>query len=270
MSPSRYSLLQRLRRWKLGRLLRRQRIPESVWRRVTHDVPVVAALPDAERHRLRELASLFLHPKVIVAEGGMLLDDYRRALIAAQACLLVLHLSLDYFDGWSEVIVYPEAFIVPSSYLDESGVLHQGSHALGGEAWGRGPVILSWADIEPARHRHNHPVNVVLHEFAHKLDMLNGAANGMPPLHASMHPQQWSEDFLHAYRKMLRQHKGGYRGRIDPYAVTNPAEFFAVVTEFFFERPAVLQRELPAVYAQLAEFYRQDPLHRDSATNFPS
>jgi len=161
------------------------------------------------------------------------------------------------------VLVYPDAFIVPSSQLDEAGVVHSGQHALGGEAWGRGPVILSWADIEPQRHQaHGHPTNVVLHEFAHKLDMLNGAANGMPPLHHTMQPGQWSGDFLQAYNKMLRQVEGGHRGRIDPYAVTSPAEFFAVVTEFFFERPVLLQRELPAVYSRLAEFYRQEPLQR--------
>jgi len=101
MSPSRHSLPQRLRRWYLGRLLRRRRIRESIWRRVVHDLPVVSALEDSELHHLRELASLFLYHKVIVAEGGLELDDYRRAVIAAQACLLILNLSLDYFDGWS-------------------------------------------------------------------------------------------------------------------------------------------------------------------------
>lgn len=254
-------LYERFRRCRLSRILLRKRIAEPVWMRVVEDVPVIARLTTKERHHLRELASLFLHQKVIVAEGGMELDDYRRALIASQACLLVLNLGLEYYSGWVEVIVYPGAFVVPQQRLDEAGVVHQSNSMLGGEAWGRGPVILSWENIRPQHSTaRDHGINVVLHEFAHKLDMLNGSANGMPPLHPSMHPAQWTEDFSHAYQRMLRQVEHGHHGRIDPYAVESPAEFFAVVTEFFFERPVVLKQELPAVYGQLAEFYQQQPL----------
>ncbi|MGM0594690.1 MAG: zinc-dependent peptidase [Pseudomonadota bacterium] len=254
-------LFRAFQRWRRARQLRRCRIGESVWAQVVRTVPVVAALPAADRHRLRELASLFLYHKQIVGAGGLVLSETMRAQIAAQACLLVLNLGLEFFDGWSEVIVYPDAFLVPSSEVDESGVVHEGTHALGGEAWSHGPVLLAWSDIDPGHSPHHHPANVVLHEFAHKLDMLNGAANGMPPLHRSMHPQRWSKDFLHAYQKMLHEVEAGRHERIDPYAVTSPAEFFAVVTEFFFEHPALLQRELPAVYNHLVQFYRQQPRH---------
>lgn len=254
------SLLQRFRRWLTARRLRRCRISEEVWAKLVQGTPVLGALSRSEQHRLRELASLFLHQKRVVGAGDFSVDEPMRAAVAAQACLLILNLSLDYFDGWSEVIVYPDAFYVPSTQPDEAGVVHSGERLLGGEAWGRGPVLLSWADI--ASHHRNHPTNVILHEFAHKLDLLNGTANGMPPLHRDMEPGRWSEEFLQAYNAMLHQVQGGHRGRIDPYAVESPAEFFAVVTEFFFERPALLQRELPAVYRQLAAFYRQDPLKR--------
>jgi Mlc titration factor MtfA (ptsG expression regulator) len=255
-------LFKKCRRWRLGRELFRNRIAEHIWQRVIEDVPVIDRLPAEDKHRLRQLSSRFLAHKVLVGEGGMALDDYKRALIASQACLLILNLGLEYYNGWIEIIVYPAAFIVAHQQSDEAGVVHSRNQGLEGEAWGRGPVILSWNDIKPRRGTHRgHGVNVVLHEFAHKLDMLNGSANGMPPLHPSMHPQQWSHDFTAAYERMLHQVKTGHYARIDPYAVESPAEFFAVVTEFFFERPSLLQQELPDVYMRLLEFYRQDPLH---------
>lgn len=233
---------------------------------VVRDVPVIFSLSKPEQHRLRRLTSLFLYKKVIVGAGGLELDDYMRVVIASQACLLILNLSLEYFDGWSEIIVYPGAFLVRSTPRDAAGVVHQEINALGGEAWSRGPVILSWEDVRPPHHtHHNHGVNVVLHEFAHKLDLLNGVANGMPPLHQQMKRESWTEDFTRAYEKLLNHMSGGHRGRIDPYAVESPAEFFAVVTEFFFERPRILKQELPAVYSQLAQFYQQNPLNRVTA-----
>ena len=252
--------IKRLQRWRLARLLRRERIAEPLWRRVVTDVPLLARLSPQEMHRLRVLSTLFLHRKVIVGAGELEPDAYMRAVIAAQACVLILQLGLEYYSGWREVIVYPDAFVVHHPQQDEAGVVHQLHQANSGEAWGRGPVVLSWEDIRPQRVASTlHGVNVVLHEFAHKLDLLNGSANGMPPLHRSMHPQQWSEDFTAAYHRMLGHLQHGHRGHIDPYAVESPAEFFAVVTEFFFEQPAVLQQELPEVYQRLIEFYRQQP-----------
>ncbi|MCW8839709.1 MAG: zinc-dependent peptidase [Gammaproteobacteria bacterium] len=254
-------LTEWLQRWWRARVLLKKRIAEPVWRRVVADVPVIARLSSADQHRLRKLSSFFLHQKVIVGAAGMELDEYMRAVIAAQASLLVLNLGLEYYAGWVEIIVYPDAFIVSHGQQDDAGVMHHSRRALSGEAWGRGPVILSWEDIRPKPYAaHGHGLNVVLHEFAHKLDLLDGSANGMPPLHSSMPPQQWSDDFTRAYHRMLSHLDHGHRSRIDPYAIESPAEFFAVVSEFFFEKPELLQEELPAVYAELVAFYRQDPL----------
>ncbi|MCW8827263.1 MAG: zinc-dependent peptidase, partial [Gammaproteobacteria bacterium] len=125
--------------------------------------------------------------------------------------------------------------------------------------WGRGPVILSWADIEPARG--DNGSNVVLHEFAHKLDFLDGAANGIPPLHPGNSQQEWARDFTHAYED-LSEHSFHHSGGIDRYATTNPAEFFAVMTEIFFEDPRLLQTQYPKIYDELRRFYRQDPIKR--------
>lgn len=254
--------LERLRRWWTQRALRRHRIPLPLWQRLLADSPLLARLDKSEQHRLRELASLFLQRKVIVGADGFEPDALARALIAAQASLLILNLGLDWFNGWSEIIVYPDAFVAPHRERDESGVVHQGVRQLSGEAWGRGPVILSWADIDPlSRNHHRSGSNVVLHEFAHKLDLRDGAANGIPPLHRGNTPQQWAEDFSRAYADLNRQRMAQLRG-IDPYATTNPAEFFAVMTELFFEEPQRLHDSYPAIYEELRHFYKQDPVGR--------
>jgi len=254
------NLLERFQRFLLQRRLRRSRIPLRLWREVIGQVPLLRRLSWQEQHRLRQLATLFLQRKRIVGAGGFPVDERMRVIIAAQACLLLLNLNLDYFDGWVEIIVYPDAFIVNHQEADEAGVVHQSARALGGEAWGRGPVILSWADIDPNGREHPVGHNVVLHEFAHKLDMLNGPADGLPPLHPDMRLSQWSDDFSRVYANLQRQVASHHHTVIDPYASVSPAEFFAVVSETFFEAPALLQHHYPALYEELRHFYRQDPL----------
>jgi Mlc titration factor MtfA (ptsG expression regulator) len=254
--------LERLQRWWTQHLLHRHRISWPVWRQVLKASPLLARLNKKEQHRLRELTSLFLHRKVLVGADGFELDQTAQALIAAQASLLILNLGLDWYDGWSEIIVYPGAFLAPHRERDEAGVVHEGPRGLSGEAWGRGPVLLSWGDIAPETRQQRRPgSNVVLHEFAHKLDFLDGAANGIPPLHPGNTVQQWAEDFTRAYAD-LTQHSEHHAAGIDPYATTNPAEFFAVVTELFFEEPQRLQQAYPAIYDELRRFYLQDPLTR--------
>jgi hypothetical protein len=254
------NLLRRLRRFLLQRRLRRSRIPARLWREVVAEVPLLRRLPRREQHRLRQLATLFLHRKTIVGAGGLLVDERMRVIIAAQACLPILNLDLDYYDGWVEIIVYPDAFIVTHSEADEAGVVHQGARALGGESWGRGPVILAWADIEPQQRQQGRGHNVVLHEFAHKLDTLNGPADGLPPLHRGVSIERWSRDFSAVFETLQYQVDHHLHTTLDPYGSTNPAEFFAVVSEAFFETPELLHRHYPLLYEDLCRFYRQDPL----------
>ena len=204
-----------------------------------------------------------LNEKSIVGAGGLEVRDEMRMCVAAQACMLLLNLDLDFFRGWTEVIVYPDEFIVDYEYLDEDGIAHRVNAPLSGESWLEGPVILSWADAERAGDGYN----VVIHEFAHKLDMLNGEANGFPRLHAEMDPQRWSFVFNAAYDDFCERLKRGEGSEIDPYAAENPGEFFAVVSEAFFEIPRVVQLEYPEVYGQLTAFYRQDPALRLSRAN---
>ena len=255
-------MLKRLRRAWLQHVIFRSRIPYPLWHESLLSAPVLAHLEQSDLHRLRKLTSLFLHEKVITGAGGLAVDSSMRVYIAAQACLLILNLDLDYYQGWKEIIVYPDSFVIKREEYDDSGIVHEARRALSGEAWGRGPVILSWSDIRPKAHPHGPSSNVILHEFAHKLDMLNGAANGMPPLHSKMLREHWTASLSQAYEKLYHQLERHHHTAIDPYAAENPAEFFAVLTEVFFEQPSLLLRLYPDVYRQLSLFYRQDPAQR--------
>ena len=257
-------MLKRLYRAWLQHVLLRSRIPYPLWRDSIASAPVLLSLDHEEQHRLRRLASLFLHEKTITGAGGLSVDSSMRVYIAAQACLLILNLDLDYFHGWSEIIVYPDTFVVSREEYDSSGVVHETRRALAGEAWRRGPVILSWSDARAGASPHGPASNVILHELAHKLDMLNGAANGMPPLHHGMVREEWTTALSQAYESLYHQVERHHHTAIDPYAAGSPAEFFAVLTEVFFQQPGRLNHLYPDVYQQLRLFYRQDPLARIS------
>jgi Mlc titration factor MtfA (ptsG expression regulator) len=150
-------------------------------------------------------------------------------------------------------VVYPAGFLARGRYVDEAGVVHEYAEDRAGEAWLQGPVILSFEDIRASRERDGH--NVVLHEMAHKLDMLDGDANGRPPLHPGMDPKRWYEDFSAAFESLNRCLDAGEAPPINAYAAESPGEFFAVASEYFFELPQVLGAAYPAVHAQLEAFY---------------
>lgn len=249
-----------MKNWRRQHALRQATLPEQAWRSAVSGLPVLRGLSEQELLRLRELASLFLNEKQVVAAGGFSLDEDTRIKIAAQACLPILNLGLDYYAGWVSVIVYPGEFLPEHEFMDEDGVVHVVRDATLGESWERGPVVLSGADA--LRSGEHDGVNVVIHEFAHKLDMLNGAMNGFPPLHRDMSSEQWAQAFNAAYADFCARAERDMEMAIDPYAAESPAEFFAVASEAFFEIPHDLQREYPEVYRQLAAFYRQDPAAR--------
>ncbi len=245
-------------RWWRARILKRHLIPASAFDAAVARLPILHGLDMAERMRLRESASLFIHDKTFSAAGGADVDDAILLLIALQACLLTLNLDEDSYRGWSEIILYPDAFLHQREEMDEAGVVHRSRDILAGEAWHGGPLVLSIASVEASGEADG--VNVVLHEFAHKLDMLNGEANGFPPLHRGMDAAAWARDFSAAYANLSARVDAGEDTVIDPYATTDPAEFFAVLTEVFFETPQLLNSEYPAIYQQLQQFYRQHPL----------
>ncbi len=251
-------------------------IDESAWQAATRGYPFVQLLGAEENRRLRLIAADFLSRKTITGAAGQVIDDAVRIQIAAQACILVLELGVEYFDGWSEIIVYPSQFVPEREVVDEAGVVHMTRDAVAGEAWLGGPVVLSYEDIAKGDETDNMAAgfNVVIHEFAHKLDMLNGAPNGFPPMQKGMNREHWKRAFMTAYLDFCKQvDEADARARrdrgqaldalpLDPYASENPAEFFAVISEAFFETPLAIAEHFPAVYEQLSRFYRQDPAAR--------
>lgn len=220
---------------------------------------VFHGLSAVERAHLRALSTLFLHHKGFSGAQGLNVSKEMALAVAAQACLPILNLDLSFYGGWIEVLIYPGAFRVCRDVTDAAGVVSRQEQALGGESWQQGPVILAWDGVAAGLEEPLSGRNLVVHEFAHKLDMLNGRANGMPPLHSGMDRRHWTGDFSDAFAYLQQQLSHHHRPGIDAYAATSPAEFFAVASEYFFTAPEVLRDEFPGVYEQLRLFYRQDP-----------
>ena len=214
--------------------------------------------------RLRSLTERFLARKKIHGVGGLELSQAMRVRIALQACIPILNLGLGWYRGWVEVLVYPDAFLVHHDYRDDAGVVHHEADRRIGESWSHGPVILSWQHAEQDT---GGAVlgNVVIHEFAHKLDLLNGEPNGMPPLHKDMDLSEWTRAFSAAYADFCQRYHSGEPTPFDAYGAEDPGEFFAVFSEVFFVQPALAVEVYPRVYEQLARFYRQDPVSRSPA-----
>jgi Mlc titration factor MtfA (ptsG expression regulator) len=248
------------REWRRARVLRNATLDPQLWKATIERYPFTRVLTAAEQARLRELVIVFLDEKAVHGAGGMAVPDHARIAIAVQACMLVLNLGLDYYRGWVEVIVYPNEFVAEYDYVDEAGVVHHVAQSMTGESWARGPVVISWADVEEAGTGSGY--NVVVHEFAHKLDMLNGEADGFPPLPGHMSRADWAGAFTSAYEDFCGKVDDWAELPIDEYAAESPAEFFAVLSEAFFECPLVVRDMYPDVYIQLTLFYRQDPAAR--------
>ncbi|HXE37127.1 MAG TPA: M90 family metallopeptidase [Azonexus sp.] len=233
-------------------------IPDPLWASTIAGLPFLAKLSDDEQRRLKALAENFLAEKEFTTAGGLQLSDEICVAIAAQGCLPILNLGLAAYRGWVGIVVYPNEFVVPRQLADDSGVVHEYDDVLSGEAWQGGPLLVSWHDVQMAGAGYN----VVIHEFAHKLDMLNGEADGMPALHSGISEAEWQDVFNAAYDDFCRRVDRHEETIIDPYASEEPAEFFAVLSEGFFELPEVIHDEYPALYDLLRRYYRQDPLAR--------
>jgi Mlc titration factor MtfA (ptsG expression regulator) len=263
------------------------RIPDTLWQSCTARLAFLERLPASDLSRLKLVCEALLDKKSFSGAGGLELTDEIAVLIAVQACLPVLNLTLDLYDDMAGIIVYPSEFIIPHAEMDEAGVLHEWRAPVSGEAVDAGgAVVLSWEDVEDA----GAPgYNVVIHEFAHKIDMSDGAANGCPPFLAAFHAQIdarfWQQVFSAAYDDFVRRvdaldqqlpedfdaddavHASLYENLLaalplDPYAAEHPAEFFAVASEAFFVLPEPLAAGYPEVYQLLGRYYRQDPLGR--------
>lgn len=256
-------------------------LPDELWRQSWAAYPWLDRYREESRQRLRELCGRFLADKSMAGAGGLQLTPGIQLGIALQACVPILELGLDWYRGWNGIVVYPSDFRVPRRIEDEHGLVHEFDDELSGESWPGGPVVLSWDPGDAPRGAH--PFNVVIHEFAHKLDQLSGLAEGRPPLdrrlHPALDPAAWDEARDDAWERLNAaldlaeaavppdvdpespQADTCFAGLpLDPYAAEDPAEFFAVSSEAFFVAPRRLSDAFPRWYAMLAAFYRQDPL----------
>ncbi len=243
-----------LKRWHEQRILDNSPYSKADWQQVAGHIAILDRLTDDELTKLIQLATLFLHDKSIQGAQGFVVTATMRQSIALQACLPILHLGLDWYKGWSSIIIYPRSYVSDNTTVDEFGIVHQGQQHRSGEAWLRGPVILSWQDVKNAGVRDGN--NVVIHEFVHKLDMLNGRANGFPPMTKGMDASQWTIVMQAGFDDFVRHPKAG----INSYGATNAAEFFAVLSEVFFERPSVLKEAYPDIFEVMVQFFGQNPL----------
>ena len=221
----------------------------------------MAALDPARRERLRPIAARFLHEKTVTPLGGLELDGTQRVLLAVLCCLPLLEFGEAGLRGWSQLLVYPDAFRVRRSHVDAAGVLHEWDDELVGEAWDHGPLILSWADVKADIADPDAGYCVAVHEMAHKLDVLDGELDGTPPL-PSRWQRAWARDFQRAYDAFCAEVDAARETAFDPYAAEAPEEFFAVATEYHFSAPWLLEAAMPEVAAHLARFYGPAPLQR--------
>ncbi len=251
--------------WLRGLFARPEpRIDPECWRRVAAGLPWVAALDPERDARLSSLTARFLATKAITPVDGLQLDEDDRCALAAVCCLPLLEFGAEGLHGWSELIVYPAAFRVERRHTDASDiaaldVVHEGEDELIGEAWDHGPLVLSWADVQSDIADPTAGFCVAAHEMAHKLDILDGAMDGTPPLPRDWQ-RRWARDFQRAYDAFVETVDAGHETDIDPYAAESPEEFFAVCTEYHFGAPDLLQDAFPEVAAHLARFYGPAPL----------
>jgi Mlc titration factor MtfA (ptsG expression regulator) len=247
---------RRRRRW------RSQPLPPEWLELIERNVPYYRYLTPEERLELQGHMQVFLHEKRFEGCEGLVMTDEIRVTIAAQACMLLLHRRTDYFPLMKTIFVYPHAYFAAVAERIPGGLVQEGVQARAGESWQRGPIVLAWDNVLNSSRDPDDGHNVVFHEFAHELDSEFGTMDGAPRLPRGTMYTAWARILGHEYRQLLEALATGHRHLIDAYGATNPAEFFAVVTELFFEKPAALKNRHPELYEQFRLFFQQDPAAR--------
>lgn len=251
-----------LRDWRERRAVQRHAIPDALWQLTLLRYPFLSQRSDADLSELRRLCSLFLARKEFHGVNGFEVTDEVAVAVAAQACLPALRLGLDWYDGFVGIVMHEGEVVAQRRYEDEDGVVHEYDEELAGEAMEGGPLMLSWHAIavsnDPAQFSVDEVFNVVIHEFAHVMDMRDGLADGVPPLD-SAERERWVAVIDAEWEKFCARVDAGEPTLIDPYGAEAVEEFFAVAVEAFFVAPAALRAEEPAMYRLLAGFFKQDP-----------
>jgi Mlc titration factor MtfA (ptsG expression regulator) len=246
-----------------ARTLARRAIPDALWQSALAALPFIAARPPDQCERLRRLSSLFLDRKEFSGAHGFVVTDEIALAVTVQACLPVLELGLAQYDGFVGIVIHPDAVLAPREVTDEHGIVHAYDEELAGEAMEGGPLMLSWADMRAAAGgAEDSPpsaYNVVIHEFAHVLDMRDGQADGVPLLATAAERRAWVDVLMPEYDRFCERVVCGHATVLDPYGAEAPDEFFAVASEAFFVTPRPLKEEQPGLYRLLASYYRQDP-----------
>lgn len=243
------------------------------WREILHRrFPLLTCLSAEDQRELEGHIQVFLAEKQFEGCDGLVITDEIRVVIAAQACLLLLHRDTAYYPDMKSILVYPSTYFCRVTEEDEEQKM-----PLAGQSWQRGPVILAWDSVQGGVSDPSDGHNVVFHEFAHKLDEEDGLADGVPPLCPKCSPPErlsqyrsWAQILSKDYEDLCRTSENGQKSLLDEYGATNPAEFFAVTTECFFEKPRPLRQKHPQLYAELKRFYQQDPAEWEAPiSSFP-
>ena len=250
-----------LKKWRRKRLIR-QPFPSGWLKILRQRVPYYGLLTPKEQEELQCDIRIFLSEKQFEGCGGLEITDEMRVTIAAQACILLLNRRHDYYPNLQSILVYPSAYMAEERSIDAAGIVSEGTQARLGEAWLRGAVILSWDDVQRGSKDLHDGHNVTLHEFAHQLDQQDGAFDGAPLLAKRSHYFSWARILRKEYEALRNSSERGESTFIDGYGATDPAEFFAVITEAFFENPKDLKQKHPELYEELKQFFRQDTLAR--------
>lgn len=251
--------LQAWRRQREARAIARRAIPDDLWKRTLVRYPFLRRRDPADAAELRRLTSLFLDRKEFSAAGGLRMRNDVVVAIAAQAVLPVLRLGLARYDGFVGIVVHPNPVRVRRQHLDEDGVQHEYDEELAGEAMEGGPVMLSWYDVRSAGRGEGPAYNVVIHEFAHVLDLEDGRSDGVPLLPRSLPRQEWVGVLKREYEAFVTRVDADEPTALDPYGTTGEDEFFAVASEAFFVTPEAMKAEHPVLYGVFVRFYGQDP-----------
>lgn len=234
----------------------------KAWRAILKQrLPYFHALPSDLQLQLKRHIQIFIDEKIFIGCDGLEINDEVKVTIAAQACLLLLNRKTDFYPKLKQILVYPDAFIVNNQHQDISGVVWEQRNVLAGESWEQGKVILSWKNTLDGAADPYDGNNVVIHEFAHQLDQEDGHANGAPILQHSADYRTWSTVLNQTFTELEESAALGRPSLFNYYGATNPAEFFAVVTEVFFEKPEALHQQYPSLYREISHFYQLDPIN---------
>jgi Mlc titration factor MtfA (ptsG expression regulator) len=234
-------------------------IPENWLSMIRRNVPYFSCLPAEYQRTLQGLIQVFLAEKRFEGCGGLEITDEIRLTIAAQACVLLLGLEGDFYPKLITILVYPSAYVAPVKRRLPDGSFLETSQVRLGETWSQGSLVLAWDEVKKSAFAIHEGRNVVFHEFAHQLDLESGGADGVPPLPTRAMYLAWARVLSKEYASFLIDLEYHRQTLLDGYGATNPAEFFSVVTEFFFEKPFDLKRRHPELYEQFKLFYKQDP-----------